>query len=150
MIGTALKAALLGGALAAAAPGSGIELVPGRPATVDLGPAGTRDAAVELRRGESAEIAVLQQGIDVVVEVRSPAGTLLHTVDSPNGRQGDEPVSLFAGEGGRYRIHVRPISASEPAGQIVFRIVALRDRAETRALLAERRRAREEIGRAHV
>lgn len=121
-----------------------IQLVPGRPVTVELAPDQAHDATINLSRGESAEIAVLQQGVDVIVEARSPGGALLATVDSPNGRQGDEPLSLFAAESGAYRIHVRPIAPSEPAGRITFRIAEFRNAAQTRRLLAGRRRARED------
>lgn len=121
-----------------------VRLAPARPATLALGPNQSRDAVIVLRRGESAEVAVLQQGVDVVVEAYSPSGTLLQSVDSPNGRQGDEPVSLFADEAGRYRIHVKPISPTEPTGQVTIRIAELRNAAQTRRLLAEHRRLREE------
>ena len=133
-------------ALTATAPAAAIDfpLVPARPVTTTLELTQAHDATLVLRRGESADVVVVQQGIDVVVEAYSPDGTLLHAVDSPNGRQGDEPVSLFAGEAGRYRIHIKPISAGEPAGQVTIRIAEYRNAAQTRRLLAERRRARDE------
>jgi erythromycin esterase len=128
--------------LAAAGAAGPARLVPGKPIATPLGPGQSADAILALRAGESADLAVLQHGIDVVVEAYGPDGKLLDSVDSPNGREGDEPVSLFATKGGRYRLHVKPISASEPAGKVTFRVVALRNVAQTRQLLERRRHAR--------
>lgn len=133
--------AMLGVVLAVPA-GSNVAIVPGQPVSLPLGPPQSIDAALTLRAGESADLAVLQDGVDVAVDAFAPNGALLDSVDSPNGRQGDEPVSLFAARGGRYRLHIRPISASEPAGRITIRVVSLRDVIQTRQLLAERRAAR--------
>jgi len=119
-----------------------IRFEPDRPVSMTLAPTQRVDAILTLRAGESADLAVLQEGIDVVVEAHAPDGTLLESVDSPNGRQGDEPLSLFATVDGTYRIHVQPISANEPEGRITFRIVASRNATQTRRLLADRRRAR--------
>jgi erythromycin esterase len=142
MIGPALV--LLAGAALAATAAEPVELTRERPVSLALAPPETVEATIALQAGESADLAVLQEGIDVVVDVIAPDGTRLDTIDSPNGRQGDEPVSLFASVTGAYQLHVRPIAANEPAARITIRVVALRDVAETRALLAERRRAREE------
>ena len=108
-----------------------------------LAPGGVEEASVRLRAGESADAVVRQQGIDVVVELRAPGGRLLATIDSPNGRQGDEPVPILAETGGVYRLTIRPIAANEPAGRISIELLALRDRAATRAAAEARRRARD-------
>jgi erythromycin esterase len=112
----------------------------GAPVERVLAPTGTQTAALRLRRGESADVVVRQEGIDVVVELFGPEGRLIESVDSPNGRQGDEPVSILADRSGRYLLRIRPISAQEPAGRIRIGLVALRDRAATSAAAAARRR----------
>lgn len=109
-----------------------------------IGPGEAYVAALELREGESADIVVLQQGIDLVVELLAPDGRLIESVDSPNGRQGEEPLSFEAATGGTYSIQVRSLSPDEPAGRFTLRVVELRDRAATAQLAAERRRVRGE------
>lgn len=101
-------------------------------------------ATLALREGESADLIVLQQGIDLVVELVAPAGRLVDSVDSPNGRQGEEPLTVEAAAAGDYLIRIRPISAEEPAGRFTLRVAAFRDRAATARLAAERRRARDQ------
>src|SRR5262245_34784365 len=56
----------------------------------DLKPGEAHVYLVPLAVGESALIVVKQMGVDVVVEVRDPAGKTIASVDSPNGRNGDE------------------------------------------------------------
>jgi erythromycin esterase len=133
---------LLLGAIALAAAQPPIRLSEGSSVTLPMAAGDVRDALLDLRAGESADLVVLQQGIDVIVDAYAPDGTLLDSIDSPNGRQGDEPVSLFAGRPGAYRIRIRPLSAREPAASVVVRVVAVRNRAQTRRLLAQRQRAR--------
>ena len=112
------------------------------PIVMEIGPGGTREAMIRLRSGESADIVVLQDGVDVVVELFGPAGNLLDSVDSPNGRQGPEPVSIMARDGGDYRLRIRPIAPNEPRGRISVNIAELRSAAATRRLLDSRRRVR--------
>ncbi|HWT13137.1 MAG TPA: erythromycin esterase family protein [Allosphingosinicella sp.] len=109
-----------------------------------IGPGEVYEASLRLRRGESADIVALQQGIDLVVDLFAPDGALLQSVDSPNGRNGDEPVAILAAADGDYRLLIRPIAANEPRGRFTLRVAELRDRAATERLAAERRRARAE------
>lgn len=53
-----------------------------------LGPSDSHDFTVRLADGMSVLLGVQQLGVDVVVEVRAPDGTLLQAVDSPTGRTG--------------------------------------------------------------
>ena len=141
-----ILSALAASALAAAAqprPEAPIRLARGSIIQAEMGAADVRDMTLAMRAGESAELIVDQQGIDVVVELFGPGGALLDSVDSPNGRQGPEPVSLVAREGGIYRLRVRSIAANEPRGRIGIRVLALRSVAATGRLLAERRRLRD-------
>ena len=121
-----------------------VPLRPGRAVEGELGPGQTYTASLRLRAGESAEIAVLQQGIDLVVDLLGPDGRLIDSVDSPNGRQGDEPVAISAAAAGAYTLRIRPISPAEPTGRFAVRVVALRDRTATARDAAERRRLREQ------
>ena len=135
--------ALTAAALAAEPPAPPIRLARGNSAAVEIGGSDVQEAILPLRAGESAEVSVLQSGVDVVVELFGPSGALLDSVDSPNGRQGPEPVALIARETGAYRLRIRPIAPNEPRGHITVDVAMLRSVAETRRLIAERRRARD-------
>jgi erythromycin esterase len=113
------------------------------PQHVDLPPGATHAYEVRLKRGESAEVIVEQKGVDVVVELHAPNGTLLDEVDAPTGRNGEERVEILATETGRYGIVVRPYAANEPAGAYVIDVRELRGVAATRALLQSRQDARD-------
>ena len=89
----------------------------------ELKPGEEHAYSVPLAVGESAFIVVKQMGVDVVGEVRDPAGKVVASVDSPNGRNGDEPVLLEPDSGGTFTLRVRPIDANEPAAKYSLRYV---------------------------
>lgn len=67
-------------------------------------------------------LTVVQQGIDVVVAAVGPDGGPLLTVDSPNGRWGDEPL-LFRAEGpGPWQLEVRSPEAAAAPGSYRLRV----------------------------
>jgi len=115
-----------------------VALQRGRDIHLDFGPASATEATIHLRHGESAEIAVVQKGVDVVVRVVSPGAKLLDEVDSPNGRNGDEPVSIYAFVEGDYRLAIRAISPLEPTGSIDIQVRELRTASQTAAMRRER------------
>jgi tetratricopeptide (TPR) repeat protein/CHAT domain-containing protein len=69
---------------------------------------------------------VEQRGIDVVVLVFGPDGKKLAEVDSPNGTQGPEVVSLVAEAAGSYRIEVRSLEKDAAAGRYEISVRELR------------------------
>ncbi|MBV8761578.1 MAG: erythromycin esterase family protein [Deltaproteobacteria bacterium] len=106
----------------------------------------TAHYSVAMNHDESCALVVTQQGVDVVVEAFAPDGTKLATVDSPNGREGDEPLEILARQNGTYRIDVRALDPTS-TGRYRIAATARRDAAQTRAVLAERARARAEATR---
>jgi erythromycin esterase len=109
----------------------------------NMKPGTSHEYALSLARGESAEIVIRQQGVDVVIDLISPGGKLLDTIDSPTGRNGDEVVEIIAQESGIYGLRVRPISDHEPAGSYRLEVKALRGTGATTQLLESRRQARD-------
>ena len=99
----------------------------------DLKPSEAHDYSVELDSGESALVTVNQMGIDVLVEVRDPQEKLIASVDSPNGRNGDEVVLLEPATGGTYTLRVRPIGPNEPSAKYSLRYQWRRDATRTAA-----------------
>lgn len=124
---------------AAGANGSGAVdthfLSPGDSLERELKPGDVHTYGVDLGTGESAFIVFKQMGVDVVVEIRNADGTLIASVDSPNGRNGDEPVLLDFGERARFELRVRSIDASQPAGKYGVRYAWRRDAQETEAVV---------------
>lgn len=94
--------------------------------------------AIHLRRGESAEVTVTQQGIDLVLELFAPGGQRIASADGPTGREGDEQLVLVGDQDGAYEILVRPFDQNEPAGAYRIAVTAWRGALETRIWQAER------------
>lgn len=83
-------------------------LEPGKPIERELKAKESHSYTVELKMGQFLSAAVSQRGIDVVVRLFAPDGSKIAEIDSPNGRQGDEPIALEAKAAGAYRIEVIP------------------------------------------
>ncbi len=88
--------------------------------------------AITLEAAQFAFVAVEQRGIDVILHVTGPDGEELFEVDSPNGRQGIEPVMLFTEVAGDYHIEVRPLNEDADPGRYQVRIERLEPVAATR------------------
>src|SRR5262245_27359880 len=121
--------------------GSGQRAIrPGDSFERELRPGDTHIYSVALGAGESAFVVVNQMGIDVIVDVIDPAGKVIASVDSPNGRNGDEPVLLEPEARGTYLLRVRPIDANEPVAKYSARYPWRRDAQETGAVVDAARR----------
>lgn len=96
---------------------------------------------IRLEAGQFLRAVVEQRGIDVVVKLFAPDGKQLLEVDSPNGTDGPEPVSLIAGVSGEYRLEVRSLEPSVAAGLYVANITELRVATETDRKLAAAEKA---------
>lgn len=79
--------------------------------------------------GQYLRVVVNQQGIDVAVALIQPDGKRILDVDSPNGKWGNEPVSIVAEASGEYRIEVR--SPKAPPGRYEIKLEALRHPSES-------------------
>ncbi len=79
-----------------------------------------------LRPGQYLHVVVDQRGIDVVVTLFGPDGKQLTEVDSPNGTQGPEPVSVIAEVGGNYRLEVRSLEKDAAPGRYEVKLKELR------------------------
>lgn len=65
---------------------------------------------IRLNKGDFLNMAVLQEGVDIVIDVFDPKGQKLKSIDSPNGRRGVEPVNIEALFAGLYRLEVHPFN----------------------------------------
>lgn len=96
-----------------------------------------------LTSGESADVVVHQRGIDVVVQLKDPAGKIVDEIDGPTGANGDEIVEIIARESGAYILVVRPFGRREARGAYELEVRTIRNTAETGRLLRERQSARD-------
>ena len=118
------------------------DLRPGISFDTTLTASSPHDYRLSLSSGESVDLVVRQQGVDVVVEVKDPGGTM-SSFDSPNGRNGPEAVEIIADRSGVYSLRVRAFDTSEPTGKYHLQLTAWRNPRETAALLRGRELARD-------
>jgi hypothetical protein len=130
MIRLPLLLIFLLGAQAANAQVAPTSLQPGTPIERTLAGGQSHSYTINLEQDQFLQLLVDQRGIDVVVRVFSPAGRRLHEVDTPNGTDGPEDVTVIADTAGVYRIEVAPLDPSPPPGRYEIKIVELRKATE--------------------
>lgn len=110
-----------------------------RPIERELAGGATHSYRVTLAAGQFCHATIDQRGIDVVVVLYGPDGAKMVEVDSPNYRNGQEPVSLVAEASGSYRLEVRSPEKSAPTGRYEVKLdevraATLRDKSRVSAL----------------
>ncbi len=73
--------------------------------------------AVNLDANQFAYFNLVQHGIDAIIITYDPDGNKIEDFDSPNFRNGDEPITLFTGKKGTYIIEVSSIDTREQQGK---------------------------------
>ncbi len=91
-----------------------------------LPPAETHRWTFNLRVGEFVSVKVLQIGIDVVLRVRKPTGTVQAEFDSPNGPMGREAAAWITDSQGTWTVEVAPF---DPARNGRYRLTFVEERA---------------------
>lgn len=101
-------------------------LEPGKPVERELAGNAAYSFHIRLATNQFLHVVVEQKGIDVVVALFAPDGKKVAEVDSPNGTQGPEPISVVAKAAGNYRLEVRSPEAKAAAGRYQASIKELR------------------------
>ena len=60
---------------------------------------------------------LVQDGVDVVITTFDPDGNKIKSFDSPNGRNGPEPVTIFSNKKGEYVLEVTVLGEEESQGK---------------------------------
>jgi erythromycin esterase len=122
-------------------------LEPTKPIERQLNIGETHAFKVVLEAGQFLDAAVNQRAIDVVVRVFSPNGSKIADIDSPNGKQGDEPIAIEAKTPGAYRLEVSSLekNGSGPAGRYEIRINKILSPTEYAKRLEARKRKQEAV-----
>jgi CHAT domain-containing protein/Tfp pilus assembly protein PilF len=85
-----------------------------------IGGGETHQYSISLSPGLYLRVAIMQQGIDVVMTVLDPANRRVARIDRPNGAYGPETVSVIAETEGDYLIEVKTRSKyAAPAGYVI-------------------------------
>ncbi len=115
----------------------------GKPIEREMTASDVHSYQVTLAAGQFLRAVVEQRGIDVVVTVFAPDGQKLAEIDSPNGTQGPEPVTIEAKVAGAYRLEIRALEKEAQPGRYEARIEELLT-AEEHAKRLEAERAKTE------
>jgi CHAT domain-containing protein/Tfp pilus assembly protein PilF len=98
----------------------------GKPIEQELAGGQAHHYKITIEAGQYMDLIVDQRGIDVVVTLFDPENKKLIEIDSPNGPNGPEPVSMIADASGSYRLEVRSLEKAAAAGRYEVKIADLR------------------------
>lgn len=82
-----------------------------QPLTREIKSGETHNYKINLKAGEFLRVLVEQRGADVVVRLFAPDGRLLAERDRPNGKAGEESLSIEANMAGEYRLEIDVLEA---------------------------------------
>src|SRR4051812_41944038 len=85
----------------------------------------THSYTINLDKDQFVQLAVEQQGIEVLIRVFLPGGNLLREFNSPNGSETTEYVEVISDAAGVYRIEITRAGEIDPStsGKYVLKIV---------------------------
>ncbi|HEY6805967.1 MAG TPA: hypothetical protein VI306_20470 [Pyrinomonadaceae bacterium] len=112
------------------------KLEPGKTIERTIAPGESHSYNIQLAAKQYLQFVVEQHGVDVTVQVISPAGQTLKQIDSPNGTEGPENGTILSAADGLYTIVVAPLATpnqenkASAAGRYEIKIIELRDATE--------------------
>jgi CubicO group peptidase (beta-lactamase class C family) len=86
---------------------------------------------VPMEAGMFAYFNIIQDGADVLITTFDPDGKKIQSFDSPNGRKGDEPVTLFSEKKGNYALEIASLDKQGDQGKYKLVWVKLEPRGNT-------------------
>ena len=120
-------------------------LQPGKTIERELGPTEVHVYQVPLEAGQFMRAVLNQHGIDVVITTFDPTGQRISDFDSPNGREGPEPVTIAPKVSGTYRVEVRANPGEPKPGRYDLKLEELLTPAEYVARLAKEKATLEAV-----
>ncbi len=103
------------------------ELKIGVPVERELAGGEAHTYRITLMAGQYMRAVVEQKGIDVIATLFAPNGQKFFEVDSPNGTQGPEPVSLITQAAGEYQLKVTSPDIKAAPGRYEIKVEELRE-----------------------
>jgi len=81
-----------------------------------LNPGEIHNYNLKLKANQFVMLTFNQDGVDIIIYVYGPDDESLGEFDSPNGRSGDEIVTLVSRKQGTYKFEVKSFDENEPSG----------------------------------
>ncbi|MBI4748569.1 MAG: CHAT domain-containing protein [Acidobacteria bacterium] len=106
------------------------QLEPGKSVVRQLKGGEKHTYLLQLKANDYLNLVVNQKGIDVVVRLLGPEEKVVQEVDSPNGTQGQEPLSYLTETAGRFVLEIESLEKTAQAGEYQLNLETLRTATE--------------------
>ena len=107
------------------------EIKIGKTINGEIGPGQKHRFTLKLKKDQSANLKLIQEGVDLIVITYDPANNKLEEFDSPNGRSGPEYITISSKQKGEYIIEISPLDKNEPKGKYELGILKIKSKAKT-------------------
>jgi CHAT domain-containing protein/Tfp pilus assembly protein PilF len=101
-------------------------LEPGKPIERELAGGESHSYHLTIAAGHFLHAVVNKRGVNLIVTIYGPDGKKIADLNSPNGAQGQQPVSVIAETSDEYRLELRPQQQNAPKGRYEVKIEELR------------------------
>jgi len=107
------------------------EIKIGKTINGEIGPGQKHRFTLKLKKDQSANLKLIQEGVDLIVITYDTANNKLEEFDSPNGRSGPEYITISSKQKGEYIIEISPLDKNEPKGKYELGILKIKSKAKT-------------------
>jgi CubicO group peptidase (beta-lactamase class C family) len=97
----------------------------------EIAPGEKHQYTVKLNKDQFGFFKLQQKGVDVMITTYDTNGKKIEDFDSPNGKNGSEPITVVSSNKGKYIIEVYPIDEKELGGKYELRIEKIKPKAIT-------------------
>lgn len=137
LLATSINVPLAQGSSQTSSPSTTTDLTQGSVVKVGFNSGEKKVFHLRLQANQYLNLTADQQGIDVVIRLKSPDDKVLIEVDSPNGTKGPEELWFVSDTAGNYQIEVESPDPNVAPGQVELTVKTLRNATATDRVEAE-------------
>ena len=99
------------------------EILKGKTISASIKQGEKQKYTIKLNEKQFAFLKLIQKGVDVTISASDPDGKKLDEFDSPNGKEGPEPITLISHKKGTYLLEVYPTDKEETGGTYTIEMI---------------------------
>jgi CubicO group peptidase (beta-lactamase class C family) len=107
------------------------ELLKGIKISTSIKPGEKHQYSVYMKENQFGFFRLIQRGVDVIITTYDPDGKKLEEFDSPNGKDGLEPITIISDKKGNYVLEVKPLEDKAAEGNYELETIKIEPKGVT-------------------